>query len=427
MDQKKEELNCWTEYEISKEMAESCRGHVLETNLRAVGGKEWSVQSIRDHIFEFLCSKNEMVYRYVINWLASIVQRPWFKTKVGLVFISQEGIGKDLLFTDIMGSILGQRHHFSTSNVDDLIGRFASGLEGKTLVVFDEADMITDAQIGKIKDIISSNTLRMERKGQDTLMIDNYVNTVFNTNVQTKSIMTIGPQSRRFMVCLCDSSVNTIPGYFDQMAAFLGINDGTLTGVKAFADFLYNIDLSLWNPRMIPHTRYLILMKLGTMPSVHRWWLESLKKFSILRNNDQLAIPIPGWEMAQIEMKKSEFFDNYRTWNIKRNEDIDMSHFVILIKQVCPSLNTSRRVGGHTSNERERMVSIPPMRRCREEFRNYYRGMSFEEEMDLTETIDVHNPQFVPDWRISTAPSLDSIVIHSSQHFDVDVMSQVDD
>ena len=416
------ELNCWTGYDFTEEMCQPYSDHQVVSRTRNTTNI-WTYQSVLDHLYEFLCSKNAVVYRYMVHWLASILQRPWLKTKVAPVFISQEGIGKDLIFSDIMGAVLGPRHHFSTSNVEDLVGRFTASLEGKTLVVFDEADNIKDSHVSKLKNLITNPMMRVERKGLDTQMIENYVNTVFNTNVQTKSIMTIGPHSRRFVVVLCDSRVNSIPGYFEEMVEFLGINDASFAGVKAFAHYLYRIDLSQWNPRRIPHTRYLILMKLGTMPTVHRWWLDCLKKHAVIINNDINVLPLLSWADDAVEMSKSEFFNSFRTWNIHRHEDIDVSHFIILIKQVCPSLNT-RRVGGHVSSTRDRTVIIPSMNCCRREFRNYYRGMSFEEEMDLTETIDVNSDFFLPDLRVNRAPQLDMIVDDGSQSFDVDQASQ---
>lgn len=72
--------------------------------------------------------------------------------------------------------------------------------------------------------------------------------------------------------------------YFKDLVFYLGYDhdltgNDTEVGVKAFADFLYNVDLSDWDPRKIPLTQALINQKLSSLPPIHQWYLNPLPLF----------------------------------------------------------------------------------------------------------------------------------------------------
>ena len=66
-----------------------------------------------------------------------MVQTPWKKLYVALVFVSDEGAGKSLVWNRFMGAILGN-NFMAQANHQAILGNFNDSLSGKLLVVAEE-------------------------------------------------------------------------------------------------------------------------------------------------------------------------------------------------------------------------------------------------------------------------------------------------
>lgn len=82
-----------------------------------------SCKRIVAHIRVVIAAGNEAHFRYVIGWLADLVQNPGRKPGVALVLRGGKGVGKDTL-AEIMGRIIGRKHVAHIIRADDLTGRF---------------------------------------------------------------------------------------------------------------------------------------------------------------------------------------------------------------------------------------------------------------------------------------------------------------
>ena len=78
---------------------------------------------ILDHIRDVICSGNPAHFRYVVGWLADLVQNPGCKPGVALVLKGGKGAGKDRLAA-VMSKIIGQRHVAHIDQPDQLTARF---------------------------------------------------------------------------------------------------------------------------------------------------------------------------------------------------------------------------------------------------------------------------------------------------------------
>ena len=55
--------------------------------------KEDIIKPFLDHVYNVIANKNEAIYKYIIAWIAAILQRPNFKVGVALVIIGKQGSG----------------------------------------------------------------------------------------------------------------------------------------------------------------------------------------------------------------------------------------------------------------------------------------------------------------------------------------------
>lgn len=93
------------------------RGFAVEPDPNA------SCELFLNHILKIICCGNEDHYRYVIGWLAHMIQVPEEKPGVALVLKGIKGAGKDTI-ANYVGKLF-PNHHTNIGNMDYLVGRFS--------------------------------------------------------------------------------------------------------------------------------------------------------------------------------------------------------------------------------------------------------------------------------------------------------------
>ena len=68
-----------------------------------------------------------------------MVQKPGEKPKVALVFISEQGIGKNIYWERLIKNLLGKSYYFQTAKQEKILGRFNSVIKDKLVIILDEA------------------------------------------------------------------------------------------------------------------------------------------------------------------------------------------------------------------------------------------------------------------------------------------------
>lgn len=80
--------------------------------------EEKDYQPILDHL-KILTGHNEAAYEYNLNYIAHIVQKPGEKPKVALVYISEQGVGKNIFWEELMENLLGYSYYFQTDKQEN--------------------------------------------------------------------------------------------------------------------------------------------------------------------------------------------------------------------------------------------------------------------------------------------------------------------
>jgi len=132
-----------------------------------------------------LYDKDKIAQKYLINYMAHLIQKPGEIPKISLVFCSRQGVGKNLFFDNFGKKILGEQYLLSTADLDKVVGRFNIN-RNKLLVVMDEAqgkDTFSNSE--KIKNMIDAPSLVTEEKGITPTTMTNNGRYIFLSNGET--------------------------------------------------------------------------------------------------------------------------------------------------------------------------------------------------------------------------------------------------
>jgi hypothetical protein len=222
------------------------------------------IEPVLKHIKEVWANGSDTIYKYIVNWLASIIQKPDVKTEVALVFISNEGAGKNIIFDFLQKYIFGQ-YAVNVPDMDKIVCRFNNTLSNKLLTLLNEANQV-DGNYNKawdtMKNLITEKKQIIEKKGIDSFEIDDYNNYMFFSN--NSNPVKISGRDRRYMINSCSNKYVGNKEYFTELNSLLDQNS---------ANHLYTYLLSykLFNLRDIPNTDARTEQKINSLSAVNKW------------------------------------------------------------------------------------------------------------------------------------------------------------
>jgi hypothetical protein len=113
-----------------------------------------SWDKLKHHVREIICAGDEILFQYLMNWIARLLQQPGKPGEVAIVLKGEEGTGKGILCRAVI-DILGQ-HGLHITSSTHLVGRFNSHLRDCIALFADEAFFAGDRQhIGVLKALIT--------------------------------------------------------------------------------------------------------------------------------------------------------------------------------------------------------------------------------------------------------------------------------
>ena len=122
-------------------------------------------------------------WEWFCDWWAWQLQNLGGKLNTMLILVGTSGVGKGWT-ASVFSKIFGM-HNIAINTLDNLTNKFNSDLGDCQLLIVEEAgdssaykkDVYT-----KLKDLVTSEYLRIERKGVDSFMVDNHVNVFLSGN-----------------------------------------------------------------------------------------------------------------------------------------------------------------------------------------------------------------------------------------------------
>lgn len=219
-------------------------------------------------LISFLCNDAQDSAHWLTCWLAYPLQHSGAKMDTAVLMHStMEGSGKSLLFSVVMGSLYGV--YSATVGQTQLEGSFNAWQSGKLWAVFEEVVSRDQRynQVGKIKQLITGQTVRIESKFVNGWEEASHMNAVFLSN----EIMPwpIGEADRRFLVMWPEEKLPA-----DRQAAIK--HELQSGGVEALYGWLLAQDLGDFDPQTKPPStpareRLVALSRASWQTFVHLW------------------------------------------------------------------------------------------------------------------------------------------------------------
>ena len=253
-----------------------------------------AVNSFLEHAKNNVCRNENKLFQWLIGYFAHIIQRPWEKPLVALVFRGAKGVGKNALI-ETVGALLGS-HFLLTSNRRYLVGNFNGHLENCLMFALDEAFWSGDKQAeGTLKDLITGKEHVIEHKGKEPYVVENKTRIIIIGNEDW--LIPASYDERRFAVFDVGGGRKQDIRFFKSMRN--GMDRG---GYGVLLRFLLDYDISALDFNIAPSTQALMEQKQHTMEPLHQWWLDCLE------NGTLLCSEFPGWpEEVECERFRSAF------------------------------------------------------------------------------------------------------------------------
>jgi putative DNA primase/helicase len=257
--------------------------------------KQTELNFILHHI-KILCNHDENVYDYFIKWIAQMIQYPHIKT-IMPTFISGEGSGKGTLFK-LFEKMLGYEKVFETTNPSrDVWGDFNGMMCNCFLVNLNELSKKDTMEAeGKIKGLITDNTLAINQKGIPQYKIKSYHRFITTTNKEEPINSTNG--DRRNLIIRSSDEKKGDYIYFETMHKFLEDIDV----IRTCYDYFKGIEgMDKFKDIPIPITEYQTNLKELSKSPIELW----LESFTREHMNDSKEC---------IELLGTEIYDLFKHW-----------------------------------------------------------------------------------------------------------------
>jgi len=225
------------------------------------------------HMFKNICHADHKSFRWLLGWMAQLVQHPDVKVGVALALVGEMGVGKTK-FGEGFGSLIHD-HYLVISNAQQLLGKHNKHLAGALLIQAEEAVWAGDKHAeGILKDIITGKELAIEPKFVDPIMVANYLRLLAIGNPGW--VVPVSFNDRRWVVFEVRDANKEDHAYFAAIDAEL--DNG---GREALLHLLQNLDLTKFDIWDTPKTEARSEQQLRSMSMVEKWWYDCLKDGAI--------------------------------------------------------------------------------------------------------------------------------------------------
>ena len=281
---------------------------------------------------------DEGLFKWVVSWMASIVQNPAEIQGTALIIKAEQGTGKGIIFNTLR-KILGNKYCCQAGNKQMITGRFNAVLENKILVFADELIFAGDHQAKEtFKIIVSEESLFLEKKGMEPQEIRNIAHFLGSSNNEWV-IASGSHKDRRFTIVNMDETFLKLPDEEKTRITNLFYDD-----TVHIAKYLYNYECV--SVRHKYQTQEQFNQVELTLSGVAKYLVDALETIDETEKSNGLM-----WNST---IRVSEVFNGFITKN--PNSFLGISAFGT---QFCKMANITSKpmtVGGATN----RYYVIPP-------------------------------------------------------------------
>ena len=320
------------------------------------------VERWKEHLFENICSRDKNLADWLTCWFAHLIQKPYEKPLVAVVFRGGKGVGKNAL-VERVSKLLGG-HAMTTSRRRYLVGNFTSHLQRCLLFILDEAFWSGDKEAeGVVKDLVTGTEHLIELKGKESFTVRNLTRVVVIGNEEW--LVPASADERRWAVFEVGEGRKQDREYFMEMRLGLDERGGAAHLLRYLMDYKITQDVNL-----APNTVGLVSQKISSLEPVPQWWYDTLAA-GLIAGGDW------GGEWPD-SIPTNRLRDALRRWvgnrNIKGRLPNDVN-FGKILKQMAPSFE-KKKIGGARVADGDTSYAYfkAPLETMRKEFDKYIGG-----------------------------------------------------
>lgn len=337
-------LNLWTGWKVAPDPQASCELYL-------------------EHIRNVVCAGDRKLERYVLGWLAHLVQQPREIPGVALILRGGKGVGKDT-FVEYLVRLIGRQHVPTVSQSEHVTGRFNSRLEAALVLHIQEGFWGGDRKAEQVlKYLITSGDIEIERKGVDAFSVESCLRLIMTGNADW--MIPASADERRFAVLDVSSCRQGDAEYFNALQSEMKKH-----GPAALMHYLLNYDLGNFDVRKPPATKGLLDQKLRSLRGVEKWWFECLAAGEIVptTSHSSLVDADLDWGSGHISIAKSEVRNRYSSYIRTMRHQGDPLDDVVFSKELKKVLPGFKTVRPSVDGVRQWQFVFPALEACREQF-----------------------------------------------------------
>lgn len=297
---------------------------------------EWKkgLDQFLEHALVNVCNGDEKLFRYLIGFYAHMIQKPWEKPLVALVFKGKKGVGKNAINERVAALIRG--HYTIADDKRYLISNFNGHMESCLMLMLDEAFWSGDKDAeGRLKGLITGTHHNIEHKGKEPFQVDNVTRVIVLGN--ERWLVPASDDERRYAVFTVGNGRRKDKHFFRTMKERM--EDG---GYRLLLTYLLNFDISDIDINEAPMTQGLIDQKHASLEPLEQWWLDCLTEGRIVGS----AAAGVTFEEINADTFRNAFVEYTRRRGIRVRLP-DERAIMETMKSVAPSMTkTPTRIGG---------------------------------------------------------------------------------
>lgn len=286
-----------------------------------------SLEAFLEHALQNVCEGQHDLFHWLMTFFAHLIQKPYEKPLVALVFRGQKGVGKNAL-VERVGSLLGP--HFRVANDRRyLVGNFNSHFENNLFFVLDEAFWSGDTQAeGILKGLTTGKHHFIEHKGYEAHTVLNISRIAIIGNEEW--LVPASLDERRFAVFDVGNGHKQNTKFFKDMR--IKMENG---GYRLLLTYLLNYDISKYDVNIAPMTKGLHDQKLASLTPFQDWLYDCLKDGSIIGSD-------AGWpKHLPKDTMRNSFIAHTQRKNV-RGRYLTDSAFGKMLKHYMPTITSTR-------------------------------------------------------------------------------------
>lgn len=270
-----------------------------------------------DFLKNLISNSDENLFNYLLHYIAKIVQVG--RSEQSLVLKGKKGTGKSTFSSIVKLIVENYKDQYSKTlnDISTLMNKF-NALDAKCIITTIE-EVVTDAGCyhsvqNKLKDLITAESIRLERKGIDALMVPNQNNIIILTN--NLNPVEITDDNRRYLIIYVPDHKINQANYFINLKKEVSENIEYIRGF--FYQFQYENNLN----RIRPVTQAELDLRELNKPAIVQFIQEEIDKYVVGPCNNRsrkFNVVYECYEMFTKNLQKKPLSIKYFSLYLKEN------------------------------------------------------------------------------------------------------------